>query len=315
MPPLRPRRDAIGILEAHEEKLRRLETGVGLEVGGGGGVTSYVAAALAPDPTNLSYGPRRLRHQQQDDEARAWHVFDGEGDAGLGGIVLPTDGLYLAVFTILASSPTDNGRPIPGEYDLIALLALTAADGGFDHAYQQGGTAPFHAVSVAGFFRATAGQRIDGFLNGAGDSSEVEVSGYNAAKLVVVGFADGGGGGSAGGGAAGAGGHVVVDELADLPARARLAFMGAGVTVTDDPAGGRTVVTVPSGQIGPPGDPGPAGEPGPPGEPGVGAGHGRLRVRGPFDPTATYYNGDLVLVNGYWHRATGVIAAGGSAPA
>jgi hypothetical protein len=40
------------------------------------------------------------------------------------------------------------------------------------------------------------------------------------------------------------GGHVIQDEGVDMPLEAALSFVGAGVTVTDDPADGRTVVTI-----------------------------------------------------------------------
>ena len=47
-------------------------------------------------------------------------------------------------------------------------------------------------------------------------------------------------------GPAGAG-ATVQDEAADLPSRAKLAFLGAGVTAADDSANGRTTVTIPGG--------------------------------------------------------------------
>jgi hypothetical protein len=47
----------------------------------------------------------------------------------------------------------------------------------------------------------------------------------------------------------GGGGHTIVGGGVDLPARSRLAFEGAGATVTDDAGGDRTLVTVP-GQTG-----------------------------------------------------------------
>jgi hypothetical protein len=51
-----------------------------------------------------------------------------------------------------------------------------------------------------------------------------------------------------GGGGGGTGGHTIADESTDLPARTRLAFDGDGVTVTDDPGGDRTLVTIPGTQ-------------------------------------------------------------------
>lgn len=50
---------------------------------------------------------------------------------------------------------------------------------------------------------------------------------------------EGGGGGGGGGG-----GHVIRDEGVTLAQRADLDFVGSGVTVTDDPGTGRTVVSV-----------------------------------------------------------------------
>ncbi len=48
----------------------------------------------------------------------------------------------------------------------------------------------------------------------------------------------------------GSGGHTVQDETTNLPQRTSLSFVGAGVTATDDPAGNRTVITVPGGSSG-----------------------------------------------------------------
>lgn len=49
------------------------------------------------------------------------------------------------------------------------------------------------------------------------------------------------------GGSGGTGAHTIADETSDLPARSKLAFVGAGATATDDAAGDRTVVTIPGG--------------------------------------------------------------------
>jgi hypothetical protein len=48
-------------------------------------------------------------------------------------------------------------------------------------------------------------------------------------------------GGSAGGGG---GGHIIYDEAVQLPQQAGLDFIGPGVTVSDDPVTGKTVVNV-----------------------------------------------------------------------
>lgn len=45
----------------------------------------------------------------------------------------------------------------------------------------------------------------------------------------------------------GGGGHIIQDEGVDLTTRARLNFVGAGVTATDDSGNGRTNVTIPGG--------------------------------------------------------------------
>ena len=45
----------------------------------------------------------------------------------------------------------------------------------------------------------------------------------------------------------GGGGHIIQDEGADLTARARLNFIGAGVTATDDSVNNATVVTITGG--------------------------------------------------------------------
>lgn len=45
----------------------------------------------------------------------------------------------------------------------------------------------------------------------------------------------------------GGGGHTIADEGTVLPAQRELNFVGSGVTVTDDPANGQTIVTIPGG--------------------------------------------------------------------
>lgn len=51
-------------------------------------------------------------------------------------------------------------------------------------------------------------------------------------------------------GVAASGGHTIQDETTPMTARANLNFTGAGVTVTDDEANVRTVVTIPGGGSG-----------------------------------------------------------------
>jgi hypothetical protein len=53
--------------------------------------------------------------------------------------------------------------------------------------------------------------------------------------------------GGGGGTSAGSAGHTILDESNTLPARSKLAFLGSGVTASDDSAGDRTVVTIPGG--------------------------------------------------------------------
>lgn len=45
----------------------------------------------------------------------------------------------------------------------------------------------------------------------------------------------------------GSAGHTIGDESIALPARGMLDFVGSGVTITDDPVGNRSVVTIPGG--------------------------------------------------------------------
>jgi Collagen triple helix repeat (20 copies) len=103
-----------------------------------------------------------------------------------------------------------------------------------------------------------------------------------------------------GGGGGGGGGHMIADETTELPARAQLAFVGPGVTASDDSTGGRTVVTIPdqgpAGPTGPPGAdgpqgpqgiqgiPGPEGPTGPQGDPGLQGPQGDPGAQGPAGP-------------------------------
>jgi hypothetical protein len=82
---------------------------------------------------------------------------------------------------------------------------------------------------------------VDASAGTGGGVEEVAVSATEPTDPNIKYWIDPSGTPPAGGGG---GGHTVMDEGVALPQRANLDFVGPSVTVTDDAAGGRTVVTV-----------------------------------------------------------------------
>lgn len=89
----------------------------------------------------------------------------------------------------------------------------------------------------------TLNELIDAYIsNYQTNSVDVTLSSTKSNIKVIV-LAAGGTIGS------GTGGHILQDEGVSLPQRAKLDFVGAAVTVTDDAINNKTIVTIPSGGI------------------------------------------------------------------
>jgi hypothetical protein len=190
----------------------------------------------------------------------SWAIISGGGGGGSGGggtfsgwTDIPLTGGATA-WTGDASQPDPAVPQWALVGPLVMLRGVIAADEDNDRSWEVLGNLPsaarpdqdqlFTALGEAGLETAVSvsvAVKTNGELQvaaGAGLRITLDGTIYISADALGVGLP--------GSGAA----YTIKDETTTLPARGALAFVGAGVTATDDAAGDRTVVTIPGGGSG-----------------------------------------------------------------